>query len=43
MKIDQIARLVKSDPPRLSGGPERIVSYLTKGLVALGHDAVCKR
>ena len=43
MKIAQIAPLVKSDPPRLSGGPERIVSYLTEGLVALGHDAVCQR
>ena len=43
MKIAQIAPRVKSDPPRLSGGPERIVSYLTEGLVALGHDAVCQR
>ena len=38
MKIAQIAPLVESVPPRLYGGTERIVSYLTEGLVALGHD-----
>jgi glycosyltransferase involved in cell wall biosynthesis len=30
--------LVESVPPRLYGGTERIVSYLTEELVALGHD-----
>jgi len=29
---------MESVPPRLYGGTERIVSYLTEGLVALGHD-----
>ena len=38
MKIAQIAPLMESVPPRLYGGTERIVSYLTEGLVALGHD-----
>src|SRR5205085_3258674 len=38
MKIAQIAPLVESVPPRLYGGTERIVSYLTEELVGLGHD-----
>src|ERR1700761_8400696 len=38
MKIAQIAPLVESCPPRLYGGTERIVSYLTEELVKLGHD-----
>jgi glycosyltransferase involved in cell wall biosynthesis len=38
MKIAQIAPLMESVPPRLYGGTERIVSYLTEGLVRLGHD-----
>jgi glycosyltransferase involved in cell wall biosynthesis len=38
VKIAQIAPLVESVPPRLYGGTERIVSYLTEELVALGHD-----
>src|SRR5689334_16923904 len=38
MKIAQIAPLVESVPPRLYGGTERIVSYLTEELVAQGHD-----
>jgi glycosyltransferase involved in cell wall biosynthesis len=38
MKIAQIAPLIESVPPRLYGGTERIVSYLTEGLVGLGHD-----
>ncbi len=38
MKIAQIAPLIESVPPRLYGGTERIVSYLTDELVALGHD-----
>jgi hypothetical protein len=29
--------LIESVPPRLYGGTERIVSYLTKALVAQGH------
>ena len=38
LKIAQIAPLIESVPPRLYGGTERIVSYLTEELVALGHD-----
>jgi glycosyltransferase involved in cell wall biosynthesis len=38
MKIAQVAPLMESVPPRLYGGTERIVSYLTEELVALGHD-----
>ncbi len=38
MKIAQIAPLAESVPPRLYGGTERIVSYLTEELVAQGHD-----
>jgi hypothetical protein len=38
MKIAQIAPLFESVPPRLYGGTERVVSYLTEELVALGHD-----
>jgi len=38
MKIAQIAPPMESVPPRLYGGTERIVSYLTEELVALGHD-----
>lgn len=38
MKIAQIAPLVESCPPRLYGGTERIVSFLTEELVAQGHE-----
>ena len=38
MKIAQIAPLIESVPPRLYGGTERIVSYLTEELFRLGHD-----
>lgn len=38
MKIAQIAPLIESVPPRLYGGTERVVSYLTEALVAQGHD-----
>jgi glycosyltransferase involved in cell wall biosynthesis len=38
MKIAQVAPLIESVPPRLYGGSERIVSYLTEELVRLGHD-----
>lgn len=38
MKIAQIAPLAESVPPRLYGGTERIVSYLTEALVGLGHE-----
>ena len=38
MKIAQIAPLMESVPPRLYGGTERVVSYLTDELVNMGHD-----
>ena len=38
MRIAQVASLIESVPPRLYGGSERIVSYLTEELVHLGHD-----
>lgn len=38
MKIAQIAPLAERCPPRLYGGTERIVSYLTEELVRQGHD-----
>ena len=38
MKIAQIAPLAESVPPRLYGGTERVVAYLTEELVRLGHD-----
>ena len=38
MKIAQVAPLIERVPPRLYGGTERIVSYLTEELVRLGHD-----
>ncbi|HEY4191185.1 MAG TPA: glycosyltransferase family 4 protein [Mesorhizobium sp.] len=38
MKIAHVAPLYESVPPKLYGGTERVVSYLTEGLVKLGHD-----
>ena len=38
MKIAQIAPLAERCPPRLYGGTERIVSYVTEELVRQGHD-----
>lgn len=38
MKIAQVAPLIESVPPRLYGGSERMVSYLTEELIRLGHD-----
>jgi glycosyltransferase involved in cell wall biosynthesis len=38
MRIAQIAPLIESVPPRLYGGTERIVSYLTEALIAQGHE-----
>ncbi len=38
MKIAQIAPLMESVPPRLYGGSERIVAYLTDELVRQGYD-----
>jgi glycosyltransferase involved in cell wall biosynthesis len=38
MRIAQIAPLQERVPPKLYGGTERIVSYLTEELVRQGHD-----
>ncbi|WP_051328810.1 glycosyltransferase family 4 protein [Geminicoccus roseus] len=38
MKIAQIAPLIESVPPRLYGGTERVVSWLTDQLVDMGHE-----
>src|SRR5438067_1309951 len=38
MKIAQIAPLYESVPPKLYGGTERVVAYLTDALVDLGHE-----
>jgi glycosyltransferase involved in cell wall biosynthesis len=38
MRIAQIAPLTEAIPPKLYGGTERVVSWLTEELVALGHD-----
>ena len=38
MRIAQIAPLAESCPPRLYGGTERVVSYLTEELVRQGHE-----
>ncbi len=38
MRIAQIAPLYEAVPPKLYGGTERAVSFLTEELVALGHQ-----
>jgi glycosyltransferase involved in cell wall biosynthesis len=38
LKIAQVAPLYESVPPRLYGGTERIVHYLTEDLVRRGHE-----
>ena len=38
MRIAQIAPLMEAVPPKLYGGTERIVAYLTDELVAMGHE-----
>src|SRR5215475_7232484 len=38
MRIAQVAPLYESVPPQLYGGTERVVSYLTESLVALGQE-----
>ncbi len=38
MRIAQIAPLHEAVPPKLYGGTERVVSFLTEELVAEGHD-----
>ena len=43
MRIAQIAPLHEAVPPKLYGGTERVVSFLTEELVALGHDVTLVR
>lgn len=38
MRIAQIAPLTEAIPPKLYGGTERVISWLTEELVAFGHD-----
>jgi len=38
MRIAQVAPLFESVPPKLYGGTERVVSWLTEELVRMGHD-----
>src|SRR5689334_19810916 len=38
MRIAQVAPLYESVPPKLYGGTERVVYWLTEELVRLGHE-----
>jgi hypothetical protein len=38
MHIAQIAPLTEAVPPKLYGGTERVIHWLTDALVALGHE-----
>jgi glycosyltransferase involved in cell wall biosynthesis len=38
MRIAQVSHLYEPVPPNLYGGTERVVSWITEELVALGHD-----
>ena len=38
VRIAQIPPLAESVPPKLYGGTERVVSWLTEELIALGHE-----
>ncbi|MGH7190944.1 MAG: glycosyltransferase family 4 protein [Acetobacteraceae bacterium] len=38
MRIAEVAPLTESVPPKLYGGTERVVAYLTDELVAMGHE-----
>src|SRR5215475_13652204 len=38
MRIAQLAPLAESVPPKLYGGTERVVAWLTEELLELGHD-----
>lgn len=40
MRIAQVAPLYESVPPKLYGGTERVVSYLTEGLIRQGHEVI---
>src|SRR5438105_14021294 len=38
MRIAQVSPLFESVPPKVYGGTERVVSYITEALVAGGHE-----
>jgi glycosyltransferase involved in cell wall biosynthesis len=38
MRIAQVAPLIEAVPPKLYGGTERVIHYLTEELVEMGHD-----
>jgi glycosyltransferase involved in cell wall biosynthesis len=38
MRIAQVAPLTEAVPPKLYGGTERVVAFLTDALVAMGHE-----
>jgi len=38
MRIAQVSPLTEAVPPGLYGGIERVVSFLTEELVAMGHE-----
>ena len=38
MRVAQVSPMYESVPPKLYGGTERVVSYLTEELVQMGHD-----
>ncbi|HEY8441643.1 MAG TPA: glycosyltransferase, partial [Xanthobacteraceae bacterium] len=38
MRIAQVAPLAESVPPKLYGGTERVIAWLTEELVELGHE-----
>jgi glycosyltransferase involved in cell wall biosynthesis len=38
LRIAQVAPLYESVPPKLYGGTERVVSFITEELVAMGHE-----
>jgi hypothetical protein len=38
LRIAQISPLTEGVPPKLYGGAERVISWLTEELVALGHN-----
>jgi glycosyltransferase involved in cell wall biosynthesis len=40
MRVAQIAPLTEAVPPKLYGGTERVISWLTEELVALGQEVV---
>ncbi len=40
MRIAMVSPLYESVPPKLYGGTERVVSYLTEELVKLGHEVI---